>query len=84
MWVPDGLPSLNQKGVAPGRVNLSEDDLPIDLAALQSLELAIGQALAEADRLGLSMIGISLCNALELLRQEHPSMTASDGAGSCH
>lgn len=80
----DGQPSLNQKGIAPGRVKLSEHDLPIDLAALQSLELAIGQALAEADRLGLSMIGINLCNALELLRQEHPSMTASDGSDSCH
>lgn len=48
------------------------------------LELAICEALAQADRLRLSMVGIHLCNALEFLRHVSPSLNKSSAADTSH
>jgi hypothetical protein len=52
------------------------------LTEAQRLEIAICQALVKADELGLSMVGIHLCNALEVLRQEHPALNETGGTDS--
>lgn len=54
------------------------------LSELQRLEIDISRLLADADRLGLPLVGIHLCNALEVLREEAPQMFAADGTDSGH
>lgn len=74
----------NRFSTVPGSVKLSEQGPQIDPADLERLEFAICEALAAADRLGLSVVGIHLCNALELVKQQRPLPAAIGGSSSCH
>lgn len=66
------------------RVKLPRSDSLVNSIDLQQLELSIGKALAEADRMGLSMVAIHLCTALEVLQREHPALFASERTDPSH